>query len=82
MHVDREGWAFTALYSNTALAHQLGRTDDWVVLYFHQPHQPDISATVVTEWRGPLRGRRIVRGRERECEAYYADAEPELRHAS
>jgi hypothetical protein len=74
MHVDRDGWSFTALFSNTALAHQLGRTDDWVVLYYHQPHRPDASATVVTEWRGPLRGQRVVRGHERECEWFYADA--------
>ena len=78
MHVDREGWSFTALFSNTALAHQLGLTDDWVVLYFHEPHRPDNSATVVTEWRGPSRGRRVVRGRERECEAFYSEPAVEL----
>jgi hypothetical protein len=71
MHLDREGWAFTALFSNTALAHQLGRTGDWVVIYYHEPDRPDAAATVVTEWRGPLRGRRVVRGRERETEALH-----------
>jgi len=74
MHVDRDGWSFTALFSNTALAHQLGHTHDWVILYFHEPQRPDASATVVTEWRGPLRDLRVVRGRERECEAFYAEA--------
>jgi len=66
MHVDRDGWAFTAMFSNTARAHELGRTADWVVVYYHLPHQPEGQATVVTEWRGPARGHRVVRGRESE----------------
>ncbi|HEU0032162.1 MAG TPA: helix-hairpin-helix domain-containing protein [Kofleriaceae bacterium] len=78
MHVDRDGWSFTALYSNTALAHDRGRIHDWVILYGHRPHEPELQQTVVTEWRGRLRGQRVVRGRERECEDYYADLE---RHA-
>lgn len=66
MHVERDGWAVTAMYSNTARAHELGRTADWVVVYYHQPHQPEGQATIVTEWRGPARGQRVVRGREAE----------------
>lgn len=73
-HTDREGWHFTALFSNTPLAHQLGHTHDWVILYFHRAHDTDRQATVVTEWRGPLRGQRVVRGREPECEARAARA--------
>lgn len=67
MHGDRDGWSFTAMFSNTELAHRLGRTDDWVVVFFHEPHGPEGQATIVTEHRGPLRGLRVVRGREREC---------------
>jgi putative hydrolase len=67
LHRERDGWAFTALYSNTALAHELGRTHDWVIVYYHQPHQPDGQATIVTERTGHLRGQRVVRGRESEC---------------
>ncbi len=66
LHTDRDGWSFTAMYSNTELAHRLGRTTDWVVIYFHEPHGPEGRATVVTEHRGPLRGLRVVRGRELE----------------
>jgi hypothetical protein len=66
LHDEREGWSFTALYSNTALAHELGRTHDWVIVYYHLPHQPEGQATIVTERTGPLRGQRVVRGRERE----------------
>ena len=66
MHVERDGWQFTALFSNTALAHELGRTSDWVVLYFHREHGPEHQRTVVTETRGEHRGRRVVRGREDE----------------
>lgn len=67
MHVERDGWAFTALFSNTARAHELARTHDWVILYYHRAGEPDSQATIVTEWRGELRGERVVRGREREC---------------
>lgn len=81
MHLDRDGWSFTAMFSNTELAHRLGRTADWVVVYFHEPHGPEGRATVVTEQRGPLRGLRVVRGRERESAAQ-RDREPEaLRQA-
>ena len=34
LHVTKQGWHFTALFSNTARAHQLNRTHDWVVIYF------------------------------------------------
>ena len=64
LHAERDGWSCTALYSNTALAHELGRTRDWVIVYSHQPHQPEGQATIVTERSGPLRGQRVVRGRE------------------
>lgn len=72
LHTQRGPWHFTALYSNTALAHELGTVRDWVVLYFHRDHAPEEGQrTVVTETRGPLAGRRVVRGRERECLAHY-----------
>ena len=71
LHTQRGEWHFTALFSNTARAHQLGRTDDWVVVYFYDHHHHEGQHTVVTETRGPLIGRRVVRGRERECLAFY-----------
>jgi putative hydrolase len=72
MHEDRRRWRFTALYSNTARAHELGKTHDWVVLYFHTNSSPEAQCTVVTETHGPLKGKRVVRGREVECAVYYA----------
>jgi hypothetical protein len=60
------------LYSNTAQAHQLGRTRDWVVLYFYDDEHTEGQHTVVTETHGPLAGRRVVRGREAECRAHYS----------
>ena len=72
MHVERDGWSFTALYSNTARAHDLGKTRDWVVVYFDgDGHESQV--TVVTERSGPLKGRRVVRGREGECLAHYSE---------
>jgi len=67
LHGDREGWHFTALFSNTARAHELGMIHDWVVLYFHDGDHREGQCTVVTETRGPLQGKRVVRGREAEC---------------
>jgi hypothetical protein len=69
LHTRRGEWSFTALYSNTARAHELGRTRDWVVLYFERDGDED-QCTVVTERAGPLAGRRVVRGREAECRAH------------
>ncbi|GGG36144.1 DNA polymerase III [Caldovatus sediminis] len=66
LHTTRGPWHFTALFSNTPLAHRLGRERDWVVIYFHRDGRPEGSRTVVTETGGPLRGRRVVRGREAE----------------
>jgi hypothetical protein len=67
LHTERGDWRFTALFSNTALAHELSRVRDWVVIYFHQDSGPEGQRTVVTETRGALAGRRVVRGREAEC---------------
>jgi DNA polymerase (family 10) len=67
LHTVRGPWHFTALYSNTALAHRLGRTGDWVVVFFSHDAEPEGRRTVVTETRGAARGRRVVRGRESEC---------------
>jgi len=66
LHAEREGWHFTALFSNTARAHDLGRTDDWVVIYFYDDDHQEGQCTVVTETRGPREGERVVRGRENE----------------
>jgi putative hydrolase len=76
LHSRRGSWHFTALYSNTAAAHQLGRTHDWVVVYSYDDHHQEGQHTIVTETRGPLRGRRVVRGREDECREHYASAAP------
>jgi hypothetical protein len=66
LHTRRGTRQYTALYSNTPRAHQLGRTHDWVVLYA-DGGDGERTYTVITAERGALRGRRIVRGREAEC---------------
>ncbi len=71
LHTEREPWQFTALYSNTARAHDLGATQDWVVIYFHTDDTAEGQQTVVTETRGVLVGKRVVRGREAECRRHY-----------
>ena len=66
LHAVRDGWHFTAIYSNSARAHQLGRVFDWVIVYFHKNHWPEGQRTIVTERHGPRAGQRVVRGRETE----------------
>ena len=73
LHTERALWHFTALFSNTARAHDLGRTRDWVVIYFYDDHHREGQCTIVTETRGALVGKRVVRGREDECRALYAE---------
>jgi putative hydrolase len=65
-----KGYKFTVMFSNTATAHKLGKTDDWVVVYFEKG-EGENQCTVVTESRGPLKGKRVVRGMEKECKDYY-----------
>jgi len=69
LHTQRGDWHFTALFSNTARAHELGRTRDWVVIYAEDASHAERQYTVVTATGGPLAGRRVVRGREAECAA-------------
>jgi Holliday junction resolvasome RuvABC DNA-binding subunit len=72
LHAERDGWQFTALFSNTAQAHQLKRTHDWVRIFHYDAENSEGQHTVVTETHGPLAGRRVVRGREAECRTHYA----------
>jgi putative hydrolase len=70
LHTHRDARHYTALFSNTARAHELGTTRDWVVIY-----RDDASDhgqwTVITAGLGKLKGKRIIRGRETECLAHY-----------
>jgi DNA polymerase (family X) len=72
MEVEREGWELRALFSNTQRAHELGRTRDWVVIYYHRDGDHG-QATVVTARTGKLRELRVVRGREPECRRHCAE---------
>lgn len=73
LHCSRGRWHFTALYSNTATAHHLGMTRDWVVIYY-EDDGAEGQCTVVTEYTGRLEGWRVVRGREAECFEHHARA--------
>lgn len=70
LHTHRGSRHYTALFSNTALAHRAGRTHDWVVVYSDGDRE-EHQATVVTARGGSLVGRRVVRGREAECLEFY-----------
>lgn len=72
LHTRLGGWHFTALYSNTARAHELDRVKDWVVVYAEGQDHHERQFTVVTAQRGTLVGQRVVRGREVECRAWYS----------
>lgn len=70
LHTTRGERHYTALFSNTATAHRLLRMRDWVVIYW-DGRDGERQCTVVTERRGPLARKRVVRGRESECFAHY-----------
>ncbi len=72
MHATHDQWHFTVMFSNTALAHKLGRNFDWVVIYYYDDEHREGQNTVVTETRGELIGKRVVRGREDECRPWYS----------
>jgi putative hydrolase len=72
MRTEREGWTMSVLFSNTAQAHKLAKTHDWVVIYY-QKDGPEAQGTVVTETSGPLKGKRVIRGREKECRQFYEE---------
>jgi hypothetical protein len=74
LHTFRGSYHFTVLFSNTGRAHEVGRVGDWVVIYFHTDDQSEGQRTVVTETRGPLEGKRVVRGRESECHDFYGQS--------
>jgi DNA polymerase (family X) len=70
LHTQRGPRHYTALYSNSALANQLKKTRDWVILYYDDDHG-ERQCTVVTGRSAPFTGKRIVRGREADCASYY-----------
>jgi putative hydrolase len=75
LHSQRGERHYTVLFSNTARAHQLGKTHDWVVLYY-DGGRGERQCTVITSQRGSLSDKRIVRGREGECALYYQERQP------
>lgn len=70
LHSSRGPRHYTALFSNTAHAHDKQKTRDWVMLYY-DGHDREHRSTVITSEFGPLKDLRIVRGREAECEEHY-----------
>jgi hypothetical protein len=66
LHTRRGRRRYTALFSNTARAHRVAKTRDWVVLYCDEGSQ-EYQYTIITATRGLLGGHRVVAGRESEC---------------
>jgi DNA polymerase (family 10) len=74
LRTHRGDYAYTALYSNTARAHELDAVFDWVVIY-RTPQSGGGQWTVMTSRFGPLQARRIIRGLEKDCADHYASRE-------
>jgi DNA polymerase (family 10) len=74
LHTWRGQRHYSAFFSKTAHAHEMKRTKDWVVIYY-DGHGGERQCTVITSQRGALASKRIVRGREEECAAYYKKIE-------
>jgi hypothetical protein len=77
LHTQRGDRHYTALYSNTPRAHEMGMTHDWVVIY-RDDHHGHGQWTIITSQFGSLRGKRIIRGREAECAAWYGQPRASL----
>jgi predicted flap endonuclease-1-like 5' DNA nuclease len=75
LETERAGHRYKAMYSNTARAHEMDAIRDWVVIFREGDDEPG-QWTVVTSKFGPLCGRRIVRGLERDCAEHYAHPSP------
>ena len=73
LHTTRGAHHYTALFSNTARAHQQHKTEDWVVIYY-DGRNGEHQCTIITAQFSHMKGMRIVRGREAECEAHYRAA--------
>lgn len=71
LHTQRGPRHYSAMFSNTALAHQMKKTGDWVILYYYDDDHGEHQCTVVTGRNAPFAGKRVARGREAECSAYY-----------
>lgn len=72
LHTTRGHRHYTALFSNTPRAHQMRKTGDWVVM-FHDGPDGEQESTIITSEFGRLKGLRIVRGRENDCEEHYRE---------
>jgi len=65
-----DSWHYQIHFARTALAQRLNQTRDWVEIHFTDGTHSG-QRLVRTETDGDLAGRRVVRGRERECRGYY-----------
>ena len=70
MHTHKDTRHYTVMFSNTARAHEFGKTNDWVVI-FRDDEADHGQWTVITSTFGKVKGKRIVRGRESECIDFY-----------
>jgi putative hydrolase len=70
LRTERNGRQYLAHFTNTARSHQTGHTADWVIVFREDKHAFG-QWTVITASHGPLTGKRVVRGREHECQQHY-----------
>ena len=74
LRIQRGGRRYRAHYTNSARSHELGHAHDWVAI-IREDKEAFGQWTVITAPSGPLAGRRVVRGRERECQELYRRGE-------
>lgn len=70
LQTQRDGRRYSVLYSPTPLARRLRRDRDWVLIDLEEAG-PNLRWTIVTERRGVMKGKRVVRSREVECFQHY-----------
>jgi putative hydrolase len=70
LRTERGDRRFLAHFTNSARSHQTGHVYDWVII-FREDKNAFGQWTVVTATHGPLKGKRVIRGRERECQRHH-----------
>ncbi|MEX2114455.1 MAG: helix-hairpin-helix domain-containing protein [Pirellulales bacterium] len=79
LRTERKGRQYLAHFTNSVRSHQTGHVYDWVII-FREDKDAIGQWTLITATHGPLAGKRVVRGRERECQQHYNRRQPLQMH--
>lgn len=70
LKTERNGWTCTVFYDTSPRARRQNKTREWVVVHYEKDGT-EFQETVITAEEGPLKGKRVVRGRVGKCKSFY-----------